>query len=178
MWSAFTLVSTGGTVEDTVDTSLRATDALSRARASAFDARSAESLTLINRGNGAANEADWQLANAEVIAALNDACASASDCLDEPWEAYQTIHTQIRELDDGGSYDEAVALSIGDAARAFTVFGEQAGVARAQRADRVNAGFDDATGPLGPLRWFVLAAGLVAAGAVLVGFGQRLREYR
>ena len=109
LWSAFTLLPTGRTIDDTVDTSLRGADALSRARASAFDARRAESLTLVNRGNGAANEADWRLADAAVVAALDEACASASDCFDEPWEAYQGEFAEVRRLDnEDGDYDGAV----------------------------------------------------------------------
>ena len=83
------MATTGSDVRDTVDTSLRGADALSRARTSAFDARSAESLTLINRGNGAANEADWQLANAEVVAALDEACGATGDCFADLWAPYQ-----------------------------------------------------------------------------------------
>ena len=84
VWTVAVVVTTGSDVRDTVDTSLRGADALSRAWTSAFDARSAESLTLINRGNGAANEADWQLANAEVVAALDEACGRVGRLLRRP----------------------------------------------------------------------------------------------
>ncbi len=179
LWSAFTLLPTGRTIEDTVDTSLRSADALSRARASAFDARRAESLTLVNRGNGAANEADWRLADAAVVAALDEACASASDCFDEPWEAYQLEFAEVRRLDnEDGDYDGAVERSLGPAASAFDGFDGATTEAQNLRVGQVSSGFDDAGGPLELLRWGVLVAGLAAAAAVVVGFGQRLREYR
>jgi len=178
VWSAFTLLPTGRTIEDTVDTSLRSADALSRARASAFDARSAEALTLINRGSGAANEASWQLADAEVAITVEEACRSAGDCFDGSWQAYRAVHVEVRRLDDGGDYDAAVDLALGDAAARFTDFADQAGEAQATRAAQVTDGFDDARAPLGLLRWVVLVAGLGAAASVLIGYGQRLREYR
>jgi hypothetical protein len=178
-WSAATLVPSGRTIEETVDTELAGADALSRARASAFDARSAESLTLINRGNGAPNEIAWGLANEEVIAALEQACDAAGDCFLDSWTTYEQVHVRVRELeDDESNYDGAVALALGEAGARFDEFAVQAGAAQQTRAGEAAAGLDDARGPLGALRWIVLAAGLGAAAAVLVGFGQRLREYR
>ncbi|MGI9030464.1 MAG: hypothetical protein ACR2HP_10845 [Ilumatobacteraceae bacterium] len=178
-WSVFTLLPTGATVEETVDSDLSGADALARARAGAFDARSAESLTLINRGNGAANEADWLLADAEVLAALDAACdRGRGACLDDEWQAYRTEHENVRLLDDGGDYDDAVLLALSAAQSRFDEFTEPAEQAQRTRAEQVAAGFADARGPLGLLRWVVLVAGLGAAIAALVGFGQRLREYR
>ena len=45
--------------DDAVGTQLAGADSAAQARAAAFEARSQEALTLINRGNGAANEANW-----------------------------------------------------------------------------------------------------------------------
>ena len=178
VWTVAVVATTGSDVRNTVDTSLRGADALSRARTAAFDARSAESLTLINRGNGAANEADWQLANAEVVAAVDEACSATGDCFADLWAPYQTDHQEVRALDDGGNYDGAVELATGPAAATFDAFTNEVGLARTDAATAAAVGFDDAKGPLEVLRWFVLAAGLIAAATVLVGFGQRLREYR
>ena len=152
---------------------------LSRARTAAFDARSAESLTLINRGNGAANEADWQLADAEVVAAVDEACAATGDCFADLWAPYQAAHAG----GPGGStmavnYDDAVQLATGPVADTFLAFTDAIGAARADEAAAAVAALDDAKGSLDILRWFVLVAGLIAAATVVVGFGQRLREYR
>jgi hypothetical protein len=180
VWAAFALTTTGSDVRGSVDTSLRAVDAVSRARTSAFDARSAESLTLINRGNGAANEADWTLADARVIAALDVACDAAGVCLQDTWSSYGADHREVRSLDDGGSYDDAVeqATAIGADGSAFATFGASAAEAQRGLAADVADALEDGRTALGLLRWYVLVAGLVAAGTVVVGFGQRLREYR
>ncbi len=180
IWGAATLASTGHRVRTTVETSLSAVDALSRARTAAFDARSAESLTLINRGNGAANEADWQLADANVLAALDVECDRAGDCLQDWWSEYQAEHRAIRELDDGGDYDAAVVRSstLDQPGSAFTAFSDIAAEVQSGRAEQVADRLADSRRALDSLRWFVLVAGLVAAASVVVGFGQRLREYR
>ena len=178
VWTVVVVATTGRDVRDTVDTSLRGADALSRARTAAFDAQSAESLTLINRGNGAANEADWRLADAEVVAAVDEACAATDACFADLWAPYQAGHQAVRALDDEGDYDGAVDLSTGSVEDTFLAFTEGVGEARAAAAAAAVAGFDDAKAPLETLRWFVLVAGLVAAATVVVGFGQRLREYR
>ena len=179
VWTVAVVVTTGSDVRDTVDTSLRGADALSRARTSAFDARSAESLTLINRGNGAANEADWQLANAEVVAALDEACAATGDCFADLWTPYQDQHQEVRAPRRRAvDYDGAVELATGPVEATFLAFTDAVGDARADEAAAAVAALDDAKGSLDILRWFVLAAGLIAAATVVVGFGQRLREYR
>ena len=49
--------------DDAVGTQLAGADKAAQARAAAFEARSQEALTLINRGNGAANEVNWELGN-------------------------------------------------------------------------------------------------------------------
>ena len=57
-------------------------------------------------------------------------------------------------------------------------FTDAVGAARADEAAAAVTALDDAKGSLDLLRWFVLVAGLIAAATVVVGFGQRLREYR
>ena len=180
IWGAVTLASTGAPVRTTVETSLSAADAVSRARTAAFDARSAESLTLINRGNGAANEADWQLANAGVVAALDVECDRAGACLQDQWSAYEAEHRAIRELDDGGDYDGAVSGPRRSTSRipTFTTFRDVAAEVQSVRGRASGRRLADSRRALESLRWFVLVAGLAAAASVIVGFGQRLREYR
>ena len=79
-----------------------------------------------------------------------------------------------------GDYDGAVALALDEdgVAGRFAAPRPPIGDEQAERAADVATGFDDARDPLGVLRWVVLVAGLAAAATVLVGFGQRLREYR
>lgn len=177
-WGGLAMATTARTLRSTVDTSLTGLDALARARTAAYDARSAELSTLINRGTGgAADEADWLLADAKVVDALDLACSSTGDCVGDEWAIYQTGHDGVRALDESGDYDGAVLEAL-EQGSSFAVATGAMDDARAIQASEVGTGFDDAAAPLGALRWFVLVAGLVAAAMVVVGFGQRLREYR
>ncbi|MFT3854026.1 MAG: hypothetical protein QM733_14980 [Ilumatobacteraceae bacterium] len=180
--------------DDAVAGSLTTADLVAQARAAAFDAQSQEALTLINRGNGTANEAKWADASAIVDGALGEACARGSDAcgLRDTWAEYVTGHQHIRELDDGGDWDSAVALSLGHAYGSSTVSGddltvttkpftELAGtsqdVVRTSSA-AVTAALDDATNGLSLMRALVFIAGIFVILLAVVGFGQRLREYR
>ena len=77
----FLLLVIGGTMQagavsdadGAVGTQLEGADRAAQARAAAFEARSQEALTLINRGNGAANEANWQRADDVVTRELRKA---------------------------------------------------------------------------------------------------------
>ena len=96
--------------------------------------------------------------------------------------AWGDAHRDVRRLDDGGQYPQAVASVVGhgpgtsggafdalDAALAATI-GEE----RAAFAVDVEA----AEGALVALPWISAALALVAAGAVIVGIGRRVGEYR
>ena len=76
------------------------------ARSAGNDARSNEALRLINRGSGAGFEAAYADA-ADVV--REDASGPTLDL----WTAYDTLHTQVIELDDGGQWDGAVAVVTG-----------------------------------------------------------------
>ena len=82
-----------------------------QARIDGNDAKSNESLTLIARGSGAAFEEAWQ-ASADAVdgrPARLDASATWTQC----GSAYAAVHTQIRELDDGGSWDAGGGVATG-----------------------------------------------------------------
>ncbi len=64
--------------DDAVSSSLTTADLVAQARAAAYDAAAQEALTLINRGNGAANEAKWQSSSDVVVQALDSACTNGS----------------------------------------------------------------------------------------------------
>ena len=75
------------------------------ARIEGNNAKSNESLTLIARGCGGSFEEAWQASasdgRASRISRLRPTC-------DVVWQPYADVHTQIRELDDGGRWDQAV----------------------------------------------------------------------
>lgn len=175
--------------EDAVGNHLQAADFAAQARAAAFDARSQEALGLINRGNGAANEALWQQSSATVDTALSSACksigsAGGDDCsARSAYSGYVEQHTQMRGLDDGGDWDGAVAMSVGvptpsPLTEAFDQLASATATITTTEAGSTLSRLGDALDGLGFVRALVFVLGIVAAGLVLRGYGQRLAEYR
>lgn len=162
---------------------LTAADLVAQARAAAFDARSNEALTLINRGNGAAYETEWKRSMSIVENALDDACTKHDAGCDAGFDdqTYRTAHTAIRTADDGGDWDSARSQVIdpaSDVSTAFTKLTDGTESALQTEIDEATAAFDDAASPLGTLRVLVVIAGIAVAFLAVRGYGQRLREYR
>lgn len=170
--------------ESAVGGPLQRADLTAQLRSALLDARSQESLTLINRGNGAANEASWAGSMADVEAARDelcqqDACPVYGDSLTQ----YRSAHAAMREVDDGGDWDAAVEQVVGlpspsTLTRAFDDVVEQSRVALDQDATTARAALDDARSPLGVLRIAVVVAALAIAGLAVAGYNRRLAEYR
>ncbi len=176
--------------DDAVGTQLSGADSAAQARAAAFEARSQEALTLINRGNGAANEANWlrgdDVVNQELESGRGSfrtlAESAASDYRD-----YRRAHEEIRALDDGGDWDTAVAASLGvdgalrsgiNAVDSFNAFDLTVGQIATQEGDNASSLLAEAGSGLNSLRNTVFVAGLVIAVLAALGIGQRLKEYR
>jgi hypothetical protein len=168
---------------DTVRGPLAAADLLAQARAAGFDARSNEALTLIFRGNGQGYETQWELSTNVVDQALTRGCddfGQACEAIDQ-YAEYRASHDEIRTLDDEeGDWDAAVALLTGGGrpATSFDAFAQTADSSLALNASNATQGFDDAVSSLGGLRVLVLLVGVVSAVLAVIGYGQRLREYR
>ncbi|MEP7045621.1 MAG: hypothetical protein ABI949_03015 [Ilumatobacteraceae bacterium] len=182
-----TQASAASNADDAVSTQLTGADNAAQARAAAFEARSQEALTLINRGNGAANELNWQLSNSIVDQELGTKLGTAPGLIEgasETYRSYVSAHRHIRELDDGGDWDSAVAASLGkpdigpSAATTFDDFDQNVGQIVAAEGAKASTLLGDATSSLGALRNIVFIAGLVVAALGAIGIGQRLREYR
>lgn len=157
----------------------RLTTALATARIDAYAAKSAESLTLISRGNGTPFEAQWKQSYGTASAAIQ----SIDDpSLSSALSAYATVHVAIRLLDDSGNWDGAVAKATkfdsGSSNATFTTFAE----ASATRLDTAAADLDsrlaDASGNLDVTLAVLFAFALLAAVAIGVAYAGRLREYR
>jgi hypothetical protein len=194
----FLLLVIGGTkqassvsdADGAVGTQLEAADNAAQARAAAFEAKSQEALTLINRGNGAANEANWQRGNDVVTQELDKQLGTASGLSEDAADAYgnyQAAHRDIREIDKSGGWDTAVAISLGaipaptanvNAVRSFDDFDQAVSQIVANEGTNASARLSDAVSPLSSLRNIVFVAGLVIAVLAALGVGQRLREYR
>ena len=169
---------------DARDHAYRRTVALATARIDGFDAKSAEALTLINRGSGQPYEDRFRTVSAAAKLALATDLPLRADGSPPPtvsaFNRYLAAHTDVRKLDDAGNWDGAVAAATGTGAanRTFAEF-EQVS---ARALDDEAAGLADDLGsarlPLTASSWLLLAAGLVAAAATWRGVNQRLREYR
>ena len=194
----FVLVVIGGTVQagsvsdadGAVSTQLAGADNAAQARAAAFEARAQEALTLINRGNGAVNEANWQRGNDVVTQALSTRSLGTADGLIEAakdgYSVYSATHAQIRKLDDAGDWDRAVAVSLGvastpggnNAVEVFDAFDQNIGSIVTGEGASASQRLSTAVDPLSALRNIVFVAGLVVAALAALGCGQRLKEYR
>ena len=193
----FLLLVIGGTTQassvsdtdDAVDTQLASADNAGQARAAGFEARSQEALTLINRGNGAANEANWQVQNNIVLQVLAGQLGSDESLSSQAVDAYETYvdgHVEIRTLDDSGNWDEAVAVSLGqkstpsgiNVSTVFDDFDRNVGQIIVTEGSGASALLRDAVSPLRSLRNIIFIAGLIVAVLAALGCGQRLREYR
>jgi hypothetical protein len=181
VWGGSSMASAASDASSARDGAYRTTTSLAQSRIDAFAAKSAESLTLINRGNGAASEEEWQVQYANALAELEQSRFRDTDLVDL-LEGYGAVHTQIRELDDGGDWDGAVAMATGfdpgTANAAFGAFDDESASILADAAADLDNRLDDATSPLGSLRTVLLVLSVLAAVGVAIGFTQRLREYR
>ena len=161
------------------------TVALATARINAFDAKSAEALTLINRGSGQPYEDRFKAVSQTALEAIGSGSQTPSGPSEQAQtvaalQQYLTQHTQVRKLDDAGSWDQAVAAATGDGAanRAFATFETVSGKALSSEASALADDLDNARLPLTALSWILLLSGIAAAVATWRGVNQRLREYR
>jgi hypothetical protein len=159
--------------------SFAAVNAAADARIDASNAKSNESLTLIARGSGASFENAWKASSDSVVANLERLGAAAPTA---EWTRYVEVHNKIRQLDDTGQWDAAVALATGSgpdsANTAFNAFDTRL----ASTLDEVNS--DASAGLRGPQTALVIAAilalliGLATALLGRRGVAARLAEYR
>lgn len=159
------------------------TVALATARIGGFDAKSAEALALIARGSGAPFEERFSSASSSASSALSDAAVAGPESTRTVRDAfvhYLSEHTKLRQLDDGGQHDQAVAAATGTgvANAAFVEFEGVSARALATQAADLADDLDDAAAPLLPVAWLVLLAGLAAAVLAWRGMSERLQEYR
>jgi len=172
-----------------------ATTALDGARAAVLQARSNESLVLVARGGGSVSDSGFttQLNNvlgangsggllATASAAAGPDGAPAIDEVRTEAERWRQAHRQLRELDDGGRYNDAVASAIGtDPAGSRAGFERlDAALGRALDAQRaaLDAGSHSARDALTGLDAGPAVLALLAAAAAAWGIAVRMREYR
>lgn len=182
--SAAVLGSVGSSVGEVRTGSYATARALSGARIAAFDAKSNESLTLISRGSGAAFEAAWTASSGATSRLLAEAVTIGGPAADlqTRWTGYTGLHQKIRQLDDGGGWEQAVAAATSrDAGTANATF-DDFDTLSAQRltaaGDATSSALRDAGSGLILGAWLGVLAGVLAATLAWWGFSQRIEEYR
>jgi hypothetical protein len=182
--SAVVLGSVAGTVGAVRAGSYAASRALSDARTAAFDAKSNESLTLISRGSGASFEEAWVASADTTSSRLADAVdlGEVPASLQTSWGSYESLHAEIRALDDSGSWEQAVAAATsredGSANSAFAAFDTTSGQELADASDATSTALRGAGSGLAVGAWLAIVAGLLAAALAWRGLSQRIEEYR
>ena len=174
------MVQLNSSVKSIKDGSFTALNVAAAARIDANNAKSNESLTLIARGSGQSFETAWSEAAESVSTNL-------SYLVDQPdlqtkWQAYTDVHGAIRKLDDGGSWDAAVARATGTGDDSSnTTFGSfDAGLASylEQVSETTSASLSERQPALVIGSILIFLAGLAAALLGRWGLAARLKEYR
>ncbi|WP_232836930.1 hypothetical protein [Lentzea terrae] len=154
-------------------------DVLAKARIATLTARGEETLTLVARGAGQAYEKNFVEVSERLEADLDQAMRlESSEAVDQAmrhFRQWQQVHQRIREADDAGQYNDAVALinnpyfdsldqdlvrAIGEARQDFS---DEVTVARSSLAGTVVG---------------VLVLAVISAVGSTMGLWQRLKEYR
>jgi len=178
--AATTIGNIGTTTAQVASGSYQEAVYLAQVRTAANDARANESLTLIQRGSGKAYEDAWMANDTTVRETLGDIDDTSG--LASGWDAYATAHEEIRALDDGGQWEQAVELATTQeadgATAAFNAFDQKV----TQERDAASTAAIDQLGALGggSTVWAVLIAivSLIASWLIVRGIGQRIKEYR
>ncbi|KRV47898.1 hypothetical protein AQ490_05975 [Wenjunlia vitaminophila] len=182
----------------------RSLGVLSEAQIAALKARGDENLTLVARGSGEAHERSYQ----DEMASLSTGTRDAAPLLDEALRLadddrgrtaveqartglaqWKERHTAARAKDDGGDYDDAVALVIGGedqrgrqvtetTGKSFDMVSDRLKEAVALEKKQLRRAARDADDAYTGLPVGGAAVALLAAGAVVRGVGQRRAEYR
>jgi hypothetical protein len=178
----------------------RSLQVLSTARIESLQARGNENLTLVARGGGDAyNDAYMaemtRLAgkNAEgrtgllarALALADDATGRASvTAAMKDARAWSSLHRQVRAEDDAGSYDDAVAETIGGTAvrrwtgACFDGVDDSLKAAIDHEQGEFEAAATDGRDALSGLAGGAAVLAVLGAGGTLLGIGRRLSEYR
>lgn len=180
--SGIVLVSSSTQVGDARATHYAAADSLSTARLGAYDAKANESLTLIARGSGSAFEEAWVASAAQVDDALGERSGVLDQDVRTTWAAYAEQHAAIRQLDDDGAWEDAVAAATsrddGSANAAFAAFDDASSAALAEASGATSDALEDAGSGLVLGLWLSVAAGLAVAVLSWSGISRRIEEYR
>jgi hypothetical protein len=162
---------------------------LAEVRTLTLQQRSDEALTLAARGSGSEYETDFRTVNDRLTGPAGLLARAAAE-LDGPTRAavqaaaahhkeYVTKHAKVREFDDGGRYDEAVALAVGPETTAtFTALTDEVGRAMEAKKATFTNEITAAGRGLGVLRLLGPVLGIIICALAVAGIRARLEEYR
>ena len=195
IWSTVALLVSSAQVGDGERNGSDQVDVLVQARINSLKCRADETLTLVARGDGPGYEKEWKelsvtftgdgdgnlLRQAKSLASSPALSGEVQQALENA-DAWVAAHRKIRELDDTGQYDVAVAMAIGGAPEsAATAFGKlDKNMITALNAGREEFFIQTKRGgqALTGLVPGVAALALLAAAGIALGIRERLREYR
>lgn len=158
--------------------------AVSQAVSQAYDAQALESLTLIKHGSGSAYEAAFVTATDEARRQLDRVSSGPGSSVGDfshKFTLWIGLHQAIRDKDDAGDWDGAVAASLSDAtlssrvqfAGFITAATAQADSFRTETTD----GLGSARSTANLVSWVAVVAGLAAAALAWRGLARRREEY-
>jgi hypothetical protein len=194
IWGSVALLLESSRVSDGREHGSGQVEVIVQARIVALKMRANETLTLVARGDGGEYEDEFEkqakqitgagslLAQARELAANQETqnlLAAAQRNADD-WLA---SHKKIRQLDDGGSYQEAVSLAISSDAKAsaaamFTELDDNLQKALRDARQKFAEETSGASRAMTGLTPGVGVLALVAAAGVTMGIRDRLQEYR
>ncbi|MEV4642976.1 hypothetical protein AB0J80_37120 [Actinoplanes sp. NPDC049548] len=159
---------------------------LAEARILALRERGDEALTLAARAGEGEQEKDFDETSRKLTGLLgtldrepDSAVADAVDAATRGHGDYGIAHDKVRELDNGGSYDDAVKLAIGPATtNAFTSLTDGLGQGLENRKALFTDEIDVAGRGLGSLTVLGPLLALVLCVLATAGIRARLEEYR
>jgi len=189
LWVAVSWLDVSNQLGDSRDQGSAQVNLIAQARIAALQARADEALTLVARGSGDAFEKDFtdRMATISGAAGLVGQArnqAQSADVAKDLDKALGSIagwgsqHKQVRTLDDGGQYPEAVTLALGDNAKTFNAIDTSLGdaIAKADGAFRDHASSADAAMSGATVGWSLLT--IVSIAGLVLGLRQRIAEYR
>ena len=160
--------------------SYAAVNAAADARIDANNAKSNESLTLIARGSGQAFEDAWKSSADSVTSNLGR--LSERPELTTQWQAYTDVHNEIRELDEDGRWDRAVAKATGSGRESsntvFNTFDQNLASYLDEQSQNASSSLANEQPAMVVGAILILLGGLAAALLGRWGVAARLKEYR
>ncbi|MDO9456641.1 hypothetical protein [Nocardioides sp.] len=145
------------------------------ARTAANNAKAFESLGLVNRGSGSTVWEPQFQKQSEIVVDKASADTAAL------WSDYLDLHAQLRDKDDQGLWDAAVADATatgdGTVTAALDAVDASASAVVDESGDEASDGFREGGAISVALAIITLLGGLIAAGAATRGIDQRRKEY-